>query len=442
MCNKILYIPVEIKNREFNSRLLLASYALDAGFSVVIGDQRKLSLLLDKLPNGIYFDKSLSKNKIKRYRSLKKAGWILSSIDEEGLMSRNNKERYLSQRHCEDTLSLADMVFTWGEEEKDIILEKYHKYSEKIFSSGNPRIDLLSSEFNSEYQAQAENIAKEYGDYLLFPSSFAVNHALGKEGFFKNLENLGRISSDEEKEAYIEKNKFFSKTFEKYVYLVETVSNAYPDLKIIVRPHPSEDMAFWVERFSDIKNVEIIREGGITPWVMASKGIIHSSCTTGIEARALHKPVITYLPYTDHEYVKHISNELSVRCYTEDEVLGVLAEFLKGSTPAYDGQLGSEVNYVLSNIDEPMACKNIVLKFCDLNCLPFSGTMLSFVGLVQKKLLFNLSELKNYKTRSYRQQKFDHATLDEVLNKLKSFNVVEEPVQASKIFDDVFWLRT
>lgn len=442
MISKKIYIPVEVKNREFNSRLLLASYAVENGFDVVIGDQRKLTMLLDSLPCGIYFDKSLSKNKLKRYEYLKSSEWVLASIDEEGLMSRNNKERYLTQRHSAKSLSLTDLIFTWGKEEKDIILEQYPEFSDKIFPTGNPRIDLLSAQYNSEYSAAANQLREKYGDYLLFPSSFSVNHALGHDGFFKNLENLGRITSDAEKQAYIKKHEFFARTFKKYVGLVDVVSKMYAHMTIIVRPHPSEDMSFWVEEFKDHDNVQVIRDGAITPWVMASNAVIHSSCTTGIEARALHKPVISYLPYTDHEYVKHISNELSVICHSEEDVLCALTDALNNHQSSLESSLGSDISYTLTNIDDASACIEIISRLNQRAVTSHGKPVLGFFERVVKKARLNLSELKNYKTRQYRKQKFDQATIDEIVAKVVSFDVVTSDLQASEIFDDVFWLRS
>ena len=62
-----------------------------------------------------------------------------------------------------------------------------------------------------------------------------------------------------------------------------------------------------------------------------SELVIHSSCTTGMEAFIMRKPVISFLPYTDHEYSKQISNTVSKVCQTHTQVKDSIDCFLTGN---------------------------------------------------------------------------------------------------------------
>ena len=53
---------------------------------------------------------------------------------------------------------------------------------------------------------------------------------------------------------------------------------------IIVRPHPAEDHKVWLEKTSDLKKTKVVYQGEITPWLLASKGLLHRGCTTAIQA--------------------------------------------------------------------------------------------------------------------------------------------------------------
>ena len=96
-------------------------------------------------------------------------------------VSLNNYQKYITQRVSSKTLEYAEKVFTWGESEARIIIEKYPQASKKITITGNPRIDLLKSNYDLKYQDDALKYNSKYGDYIFFPSNFTVNHALREE---------------------------------------------------------------------------------------------------------------------------------------------------------------------------------------------------------------------------------------------------------------------
>ena len=53
-----LYIPVETVVREFDAKMLLACVAAEAGYDVVLGNQKIFMQKLECMPRGIFLDKS------------------------------------------------------------------------------------------------------------------------------------------------------------------------------------------------------------------------------------------------------------------------------------------------------------------------------------------------------------------------------------------------
>ena len=158
-----LTIPIEVKAREFESRLLLSQYAVTKGFGVIIGSSHQISRYLDVLPEGIYLDKSISRNKYSKLKRLVDSGYKLVSIDEEGLSSYNNRWLYEKQRISEETLELATKMFTWGNCETDVVLKKYPHFKEKVTPTGNPRVDLWRGPFRGIFGQKAEEYKRKYG---------------------------------------------------------------------------------------------------------------------------------------------------------------------------------------------------------------------------------------------------------------------------------------
>ena len=69
---KYVYIPTEIKVRDFRSRLLIALKCADYGMTVIFGINNYIKKIIPNSPPGIYLDKSVSINKLSFLTTLKK----------------------------------------------------------------------------------------------------------------------------------------------------------------------------------------------------------------------------------------------------------------------------------------------------------------------------------------------------------------------------------
>ena len=57
MKKKIVYLPIEIKSREYLGKLLLATFLAEENYAVVLGERSLMNRILHLIPNGIYFEK-------------------------------------------------------------------------------------------------------------------------------------------------------------------------------------------------------------------------------------------------------------------------------------------------------------------------------------------------------------------------------------------------
>jgi surface carbohydrate biosynthesis protein len=398
--NKWIFIPYEIKAREFDARLLLACFAAASGYKVIFGSNTQIKKNLLNFPKGVFFDKSISKKKVAFIKKLKANGHFIVSIDEEGLSSFNNKELYQNQRISAETLQLVDAVMTWGQVEYDTIIEKYPEYQQKIHVTGNPRVDLWRPEFRSLFKEDQKNIEQRYGKFILMPTSFGVVHHQGREFLIKQGKRYGTIKTEEDLQAFNTKLDFLEKVVSSFVSLIHTVADTFQEYTVIVRPHPSEDHQFWKKELQQLRNVKIIYEGNVTGWILASEAVVHSTCTTGLEAFLLGKPVIAFLPYLNNNHVKHIANELSHQAYAPNEVLDRLKKVLSGN---YSQSVNADnARKHIANIDGEFSIRTI-LKQIDTLDIPTHGleeniTINSSINLKKelKKLKEKLLRKKNY----------------------------------------------
>ena len=70
--NNIVYLPIEIKSRDFQNKLLLSYFLLQDGFEVFLGRKKEIEILASNFHPGIYFGINTQKNYIKFYKKIKK----------------------------------------------------------------------------------------------------------------------------------------------------------------------------------------------------------------------------------------------------------------------------------------------------------------------------------------------------------------------------------
>ena len=88
-----LYLPIEILNREFYSKLLIGMESASKGINVYIG-RLKEYLLRDFFDPGIIIYKSItpSDQRLEELKFFKNKKFIITSLDEEdGLINANKK---------------------------------------------------------------------------------------------------------------------------------------------------------------------------------------------------------------------------------------------------------------------------------------------------------------------------------------------------------------
>lgn len=276
-----LFLPLEIKARELNSKLLVAVYAIRAGFRVYIGTKDGIDSLVKKKKDkaGIYFYKD-GNVKDKLYYVGKKCQRLVVLDEEMGMVIQNMEYHYSRRIDCEEFI---DSYYVLGENHAVIVSKVKPKLADKIQVVGWPRIDFWRKEMRYFYDVEVADIKSRHPSFILFSSDFGflsetriadeVNVMLAsgaKEHDIRRLEKVWRVSMDEYR-IFIE-------------FLKEWVGFDLP--KLIIRPHPAEDHKQWQQDLAGMKNIQLAYEGEIGPWVIASEAVLHRGCTTGVQAYA------------------------------------------------------------------------------------------------------------------------------------------------------------
>lgn len=436
---KILIINIEIKSREFISRMMIAYEALKKEYDIVIGAQDQLLEILFNLPKGIFFEKSISKNKLKTLKKIKKYGHKIVNLDEEGMASQNNSHFFLKQRLSKETLDLTECFFNWGNNEKKLLQNKYFDDKEKFKATGNPRIDSWKPKYSKLYKNEKEYINNKYKDFIFITSNFAsIQHARGSDFLKQQASDYRKIETIQDQEILNSKRLFMKKVYSSFLDMIKKLSIELPNNKIILRPHPADDISQWKKKLINYHNVHIEYKFSATPWIISCKCMIHSSCTTGMEGFFSNIPVFSYLPYQDHDSVNYISNTLSDKCLNYSELIykvkSVFTERYKKNHNLIDVL---KAKSIIENIDEISSAKNIVDLIDNINVEEYEKTKIKSIELFKiknflKKILKNLIGKKE-KIDSYYHQKMPGIDKFEVIEKLEQLQIIDGSYNNNKI---------
>lgn len=298
----VLIIPVEIQAREMFSRILLTVFAVQMGFRVILGQDQIIRRLAPFLPKGVVFDKGLGLARHGKPKRLTKLGHVVTALDEEGTGFFGSPEQFLSVRLSDETLHHCTRWFCINEEMREAAMKKYPAHSEKFVTSGLLRTDLWRKELRPIYSQNVAQIKNEYGPFILFCSNFSrIIHGRGSDFVERQIEGQATAYAD-----VVDKSKKIQQQGQSnlngFLEVLPKLTQWFPDMKVVIRPHPAESTQFWREQFAGNNRVEVISRGNATDWILASQALIHHGCTTGIEAEILGQSHVMFAPFPDDHH--------------------------------------------------------------------------------------------------------------------------------------------
>ncbi|MHA1368341.1 MAG: surface carbohydrate biosynthesis protein [Promethearchaeota archaeon] len=321
-----MLIPIETKVREAEAKLLLAFHAVIRGFEVVIGNQQVFWDHADLMGRGLYIDKSIAATREQWFQRCKTLGNDIAAWDEEGLVYFN-PEMYRKLRVSPSALEQTVVFFAWGNAQKNAISEAFPKWKDKIVPCGNPRFDLLRSDYRAFLLPDAQRIQKRHGRILLINTNFAFyNHYRKPSEVRAMLSAYPLAAVPGYIDGWIETQR---KAFDGFSETLSFLSRRFPDHTVLIRPHPSENHDAWRKISAGIPRTKVDASGNVHEWILASDLLIHFNCTTAIEAYLLEVTPIAYRPVIAPEYENPLPNALSIHAFNKEELAETVKMALK-----------------------------------------------------------------------------------------------------------------
>jgi len=364
-------MPVENQVRELDPKLLFACVAAQRGFSSVVGSRRQIDFRIASFPRGIYLSKSMTVRSIKMFRILRKLGHEIVAWDEEALVHLPS-ETYFSRRLSPVALGYLSHLFAWGQDNLDLWRQYPGLPPEiPIHITGNPRNDMLRPEMIGFFEEEVDKLRKTYGDFILINTNFHhVNAFYPVQNLFLpetkpgQAPRFGRAARGMTREFAEGFRDHKQAIFEYFKRLIPALESAFPNLNIVVRPHPTERHEAYQEIAAQRRRVRVINAGNVIPWLKAAGAVIHNGCTTGVEAYVLRVPAISYRASINEYYddgFYQLPNRLSHQCFDFEELQATLKKIFAGKLGAADGdERKALMENFLAAANGPLACERIV----------------------------------------------------------------------------------
>lgn len=354
-------LPAEIRVREFDAKLLLACCLAERGVPCYLGQRTELDMMAGRFPQSVYVAKGLTRQTMRHFLSARNFGHEIVAWDEEAICYLT-RDIYIGRRWSDDTVRLVSELIAWGEDNAEMWRDALDDIDIPIHVLGNPRADLLRSEFHASIDTEAEDLRQRYGRYILLNSNFgSTNNIFPERTRFREGGDINELHPNDRIGFNTDQAEYKRVMFRRMLEVPAELARSFPDTKIIVRPHPAENPAAWRDAAAGHDNVEVIHEGGVLPWIKASACVVHSSCTTAVEAFMLDVPAIALRYPGGHACDDDLPNLVSYSAAEKENIPLFAAPALAGGLPVFSdsGKSRTLLKQFIASLDGPLASDRI-----------------------------------------------------------------------------------
>ncbi len=328
---RFVYLPIEITVRELDAKLLLAIEALHAGCEVIIGQKWLIENNVPTMPPGLIVSKTMTRRDGLTSQRAKRHGYMTAAIDEEmpGLVANRQGLRWVDP----DTVAATDLLLCVGEDHRAAMAAKFPEAEPRLRVVGNPRWDLLRPDLRNYYRPLAEDLHREFGRFILVnTNSGMVNSAKGPpEEVLRRHIKWGKVdpNSEADQKLLADRATFRETNFATMKELLRGLPERFPEHTIVLRPHPNEAVDTWHQFLQGVPRIRIDQRFSAVPWIMASEALVHTNCTTGVEAYALGRPSICVEPAETETRLNYLSHHVSLIARDATSALDLVARTLR-----------------------------------------------------------------------------------------------------------------
>jgi len=220
--------------------------------------------------------------------------------------------------------------------------------------------------------------------------------------------------------------------FRDFQDLIPRLEKAFPQLNIVVRPHPTERHDVYNKIAARCSRVHVTNQGNVVPWILATRAVLHNGCTTGIEAFVMGVPAISYRASISEKIDNgfyRLPNAVSDHCFDFDQLRDRLNQILAGQPVTTNAEeRKTVVDHYLASQSGPLACERMVDVLESFAAGGNDNSGPSAVERFQRKVIAGVyHQYKRIKPRlpgshnrpEYQRHRFPNISVDRIKSKIE-----------------------
>jgi len=422
-------IPIEIANRELDGVIYLALHLAARGLPTLFGERMVTQYVKHNDKPVLYFD-------IEQYapmnRKVLKSGGLVFNLNAEGFAFLCDPD-YISI--FENVRGNATKVCLFGRRQQEAVSAALPDFGDGVFqATGHPSFDLAMERFAPYYRN--ETIIREHGDgfILVNLNNGIFNHAMGLEPYLKMLQKMDewKLYADENYLKFLYKQADYQRRVaESMIELIRHLSTVFPERKIVVRPHPTENNLYYVNALKGCPNAVVDNTGTVREWIASAGTVIHHDCTTSLEALLMGCSVIQYSKVLDMDLNDNLLATIGIPTTSPEAVEEIIRK--GGLTDVQRREQLDRLEPSLANISGSASARIAELAASMAPQVPetWIPDPLGFWGAVKcwrkyvSKLIRARQPGRNGKKVRYALGKFPRLPLSEVIRRVDSLRAID-----------------
>ena len=433
-----IYIELEVYNREIESKILLAINSLKKGLKVFIGQRsiiHEMALAGNLVPGVIHMkDVNNRTDVINIIKNLKKKNFFFTAQDEElGVMNENFRE--FSKLRFMNLRIFKYLIYYFCLGSRDFKYLNFKFKGNKLVKSGSPRFDILRLKSKNNYKKKPQ---------IAIICNFSIFEGNLSDRIFRSL-NAVENNFLKEKIEYQKEKMQIEKVYE-FVQLARFLAINFPKKKILVRPHPKDNLENWKKILGHkSKNLILDSKTSLSETIIESEYIIQNGCTSSIESFFLNSKCISYLPnkWPDIRGDIHgkFANKLCINANTKNDVKKIIKKRLSNKKKNLSNHLKKRIY-----LNNKNACEIMINSWNRI--FVNNETLLNRENSVNKILLFNnikslikkillIKEIPKDNTFP----KFEKKPLYQIISRIKNSLNLKDEIRIKKLNNKLIYLE-
>jgi len=346
MSNGLLCLPIELYQREIDTRLMIALFALQNKYNVLIGHTKEKCF--KSVKNSVfYFSPAYADTYYSAAKLFSLNNNKIILHDEEGFLRPN--DNIYNKRIGKTAVELGDIHLAWNESQAELLRGKNCR---NVMVAGSPKFELMKLCRNKSIRNSKK---------ININTRFIYANPLSKideKQLFSTYKDMGLYSDDEylKYKNKVECDKLVLNEFIKLIHLLGS-DNKIP---VSIRVHPAEDSGIYKKIIKKYTNIFVEKNLSLSRSLIDCSHLIHDGCTTALEALVMGRKVIALRPDSVGNYYNDYPNKISNYVFSD---ANQLYEYLTCSSDKNEDEFN----------ELPLELKNVV----ELNYMSF---LISILG--------------------------------------------------------------